>query len=168
MLDDGRQAFLSAVNVGQNFGDNTMTAGMKRAHHAIACGETVVDHFPPRAFEQLLERPGIVQALYRIAAYRLSIALEFLDAVRLLAPEIRLAKFLMAMREAAGGADQLDCLQEDLAGQLGVSTMTLAKALKAIGNRGFVKAGYRKLTITNAGEMEAWLAVKEGDSKMLR
>lgn len=157
LTEDGQNLVMAEVNVGQNYGDSTTMMGSDRAHDAIAIGDTVIDHYSLNSFQQLLERPGIVRALYQVAAYRLTQALEYLDDIRSLGREVHLAKLLMLMRASAGGEDRLDCLQENLASQLGVSTMTLTKALRTLKREGLVETGRHQITIVDPTRMNAWL-----------
>ena len=147
----------TAVNPGQSYGDVASLLIGRRTHGAVAAGETVVDHFSPQAFEKALECPGILRALYRIATYRLSRAVEMLDDVRALPIEGRLAKLLGGMIEGGAESGQVDCLQEDLANILGVSAMTIAKALSALRRQGLVATGYRRIMIPDAARLRSWV-----------
>ncbi len=154
---DGREVFLAHINPGQHYGDNVVNRRPARTHRAIAVGDTVIGHYYPDAMAKMLERPPIVRALYEIASYRLLFAIDLLDDIRTHAPELRLAKLLWTMRSAAGGRDRLECVQEDLANLMGVSTVTLAKALGALKRQSLVTTGYRQVTITDPELFAAWL-----------
>ena len=64
----------------------------------------------------------------------------------------------MAMRASAGGANRLECVQEDIANLLGMSTVTLTKALKALKSGGLIETGYRQVTISDTGKMHDLIA----------
>ena len=100
-LRDGRQLLVVTVNPGQHYADTNTFENNPRTHHAMAVGATVVDYYPHKAFLQLLEHPGIVRVLYRINAYRLTQAVDMLDDIRAVPPEVRLAK--IAHRHAGFG-----------------------------------------------------------------
>ncbi|WP_190287048.1 helix-turn-helix domain-containing protein [Novosphingobium sp. LASN5T] len=51
------------------------------------------------------------------------------------------------MHHAAQGSERLDFLQEEFAGMLGISTVTLAKALRQLSRYGFIVTGYRRIRI---------------------
>lgn len=148
----------TSVNPGQSYGDVTSSLIGHRTHSAVATGETVVDHFSPQAFEQLLDHPGILKSIYRIAAHRLSRAVELLDDIRALPIEGRLAKLLINMMEQDSASGRVECLQEDLANILGVSSMTVAKALATLRREGLVTTGYRQITVPDADRLRAWIA----------
>lgn len=148
----------TTVNPGQSYGDVTHFLIGRRTHGAMACGDTVVDHFSSEAFETLLDHPGILRALYRICTYRLSRAVEMLDDVRALPIEGRLAKLLANMIERGSTSGRIECLQEDLANILGVSSMTIAKALSALRNEGLVTTGYRQILIPDVVRLREWVS----------
>lgn len=153
---DGQEVFAGLIRPGQNFGDAGLLRDEPRAHRATAIGETVVDHLDRDAFHALLDRPAIVRALYLIASFRLSLVIDLLDDIRVQTPEVRLAKLIMHMH-ANGGSDRLEFLQEDFAGMLGVSNVTLAKSLRQLERRGLVEAGYRHIRISDPHRLAAWV-----------
>lgn len=159
---DGQENFSGLIHTGQNYGDAMLLHSESRAHRAIAIGETVIDHLDREAFEALLEHPEIVRAFYRVATFRLKVVLDMLDDMRTLTPEARLAKLIVAMH-ASQGSTRLNFLQEDFAGMLGVSSVTLAKALRQLEQRGFVEAGYRHIRITNPCGLLAWVRKNVAD-----
>lgn len=153
---DGQENFSGLIHTGQNYGDAMLLHGESHAHRAIAIGETIIDHLDRAAFEDLLDHPGIVRAFYRVVSFRLNVVLDMLDDMRTLTPEMRLAKLIVTMH-ASQGSPRLDFLQEDFAGMLGVSSVTLAKALRQLEQRGFVEAGYRHIRISDPCGLSAWV-----------
>jgi CRP/FNR family transcriptional regulator, cyclic AMP receptor protein len=160
---DGRQVQMMTATAGQHYADNTVINRSPRTHHAYAVGDTIIDHYPHDVFMQLLEQPAILKALYFTSVARLSQALELFDDIRCLPPEVRLAKVLSAMRRSAGGASRLDCVQEELASLLGVSAMTMSKALKGLKAAGLIDTGYRTVTIIDHQRFDQWLADHTSD-----
>lgn len=153
---DGEEIFSGLIHTGQNYGDATLLRGGPRVHRAIAIGETVVDHLDREAIDRLLEHPAITRALYQVACFRLSVALDLLDDMRSLSPAARLAKLIARMYQASGGSERLEFLQEDFAGMLGISNVTLAKSLRQLENRGLVEAGYRHIRVTDPNGLLVW------------
>jgi CRP-like cAMP-binding protein len=163
VTSDGRQVMMMMASVGQHYADNTVINNALRTHHAIAVGETIIDHYPRDIYLQLLEHPGIVKALYLTTSARLTRAIELFDDIRCLPPEVRLAKVLFAMRQSAGGANRLECAQDELASLLGISAMTLSKSLKVLKMQGLIDTGYRTVTILDHGRFNDWLAEQSRD-----
>ena len=151
---------MSAVRPGQHFADVLMFGDRQRTHRATAQGETVLDLYDPAAFEILLDHPIIVRALYRITAERLRGALAMLDDVRGLSREAHLAKVLLHMHKSTSG-NAIACVQEDLAGLLGVSTMTVAKSLRLLREQGLIETGYRQVTVLDPARLRSWLSAQE-------
>jgi CRP-like cAMP-binding protein len=156
-LSNGQQMLTVSLTPGQHYADITALGLGRRTHTGIAAGATTVDHYPRERFERLLEHAGIVRALYEIAAHRLVQAIELAEDIRLLPPEVRLAKTIVALHRATGGRDRIESLQEDLANLLGVSAMTLAKALKVLRREGLVETGYRYVAVPDAARLQAWV-----------
>ncbi len=162
-LRDGRELLMVTVNPGQHYADTNSFDNNPRTHHGFAIGETIVDYYPHKIFLQLLEQPGIVRALYRVSAFRLAQAVDMLDDIRAVPPEVRLAKMLAVMRASAGGKGRIACRQDELASLLGVSAMTLAKALKTLRTEGLIETGYRSIAIVDPERFDAWLAASVWD-----
>lgn len=158
----GQEMLVSVLGTGENYGDTTLFGHARRTHRAVAVGETVIDHIPADAFRQLLIHPTIVRAFYTVASHRLGDALDRIDDLRTLPPEVRLAKLLVGMLPAHG-VGRIDCLQEDLASQIGVTTVTLAKALGALRRAGLMTTGYRHVSITDGTALADWIAAREAD-----
>lgn len=162
-LRDGRQLLVVTVNPGQHYADTNTFKNNPRTHHAMAVGATVADYYPHKAFLQLLEHPGILRALYQVNAYRLAQAVDMLDDIRAVPPEVRLAKILTVMQTSAGGARRIECRQDELSNLLGVSAMTLAKALKALRREGVIETGYRYVVIPDKARLQAWIEQRNWD-----
>ncbi len=155
---DGRQVLLLTINPGQHYADTTVMLQTPRTHTALASGQTVIDHYSHDSYLKLLDHPGILRALYQVTMLRLGHAIELFDDIRTTSPEVRLAKTLLTIRRSMGGASQLDCVQEELASLMGVSAMTLSKALKNLRMEGLIETGYRTVTILDPARFHYWLA----------
>jgi CRP/FNR family transcriptional regulator, cyclic AMP receptor protein len=158
---DGLEVFSGLIHTGQNYGDAALLHNQMRQHRAVAIGETVIDHLESAAFNRLLGNAAIARAFYIVASYRLSVSLALLDDMRTLAPEVRLGRLILRMHQAAEGSDRLDFLQEEFAGMLGISTVTLAKALRQLTRHGFIATGYRHIRINHPVKLATWLREHE-------
>lgn len=155
---NGRENLVAMVNPGQNYGDAVITGRPRRQHRAIAIGDTVIDHIDRAAFEPLLDHPKIMRALYIVAAHRLVLLIDLFDDLRALPPEVQLAKVLLMLHDNSSGRHSLDYVQEDIANLLGISTVTLAKALKVLRQEGLIETGYRRLTIVDPAKLHSWVS----------
>lgn len=155
---DGSHSFVSLITPGQHFADVLMLPDRAaRTHDVLAAGDVTIDHYDQAAFAQLLDRPEILRALYRITAGRLVGAMSMLDDLRSLPPEAHLAKLLLHMRPRDGAAT-IPCRQEDLAALLGISPMTLAKSLALLKREGLVETGYRRISLPDPVRLRGWVA----------
>lgn len=160
---NGREIYLSRVKVGQNFGDITIPFANARTHRAIAVGDTHVDHISREAFERLIERPAIAGALYKVAAYRLALAIRMLDDIRALPAHVLFAKLLLSFHDSMDNARTLEFVQEIFASYLGVSLVTLNKALRYLKEAGLIETGYRQICITDPDRLRQWLVERSPD-----
>ena len=158
---DGLEVFSGLIHTGQNYGDAALLHGQARQHRAVAIGETVIDHLEREKFNRLLGNAAIARAFYIVASFRLSVSLALLDDMRTLSPSVRLGRLLIRMHQAAQGSDRLDFLQEDFAGMLGISTVTLAKALRQLTRQGLIATGYRHIRISDPKKLATWLLEHE-------
>ncbi|KHK91797.1 Crp/Fnr family transcriptional regulator [Novosphingobium malaysiense] len=158
---DGLEVFSGLIHTGQNYGDAALLHGEARQHRAVAIGETVIDHLESPALDRLLGNAAIARAFYIVASFRLSVSLSLLDDMRTLSPEVRLGRLIIRMHRAAEGSERLDFLQEEFAGMLGMSTVTLAKALRQLTRNGFIATGYRHIRITDPAKLATWLQEQE-------
>lgn len=156
---DGSQTFVSLIRSGQHFGDVLMVGSSHhRTHDAIALGEVVIDHFDDAAFALVMSNLEALGVLYQITAQRLIGAMTMNDDLRGLSREAHLAKILLALLSRSGASDRIPCLQEDLAGLLGITTMTLSKCLGKLKREGLIETGYRVIRIPDSQVLRDWLA----------
>jgi len=160
---DGREIYLTRVNAGQNFGDMTLPFGNSCVHRALAIEDTQIDRITSAAFAQISEQPNIVFALYKVAAFRLALTMEMLDDMRTLPADALLAKLLLSFHESMKKPQTLDFVQENLASYLGVSLVTLNKALRSLKTAGLVETGYRQVRIIDPERLEQWLIARAPD-----
>jgi CRP-like cAMP-binding protein len=158
---NGHEGMMSLVTPGQHFADVLMFGRRTRTHRAIAQEPTELDLYDHAAFARILERPSIVRAMYQITAERLIGTIIMLDDVRTLSREAHLAKLLLRLDVNAGGGP-IACVQEDLAGLLGVTTMTVAKALRLLRELGLIETGYRQVRVLDAERLREWFKAQDG------
>ena len=157
LQEDGRHTFVSVIRAGQHYGDIVLLGQRRRSHDAIAEGEVEIDHFDMAAFERILGNQEVVRALYRITALRLRGSMTMSDDLRSLPREVHLAKILLSMWQSESGQTVFNCTQEDLAGLLGTSVMSLSKYLTMLKQAGLVETGYRQVAIVDPKQLKQWL-----------
>lgn len=162
MRANGVLVFASSVLPGQNFGDVVSVTGSGRTHRAVTAGSTVVDHFSQAQLEFILcDYPAVTLALYKVAAHRLKTAIEMLDDVRILKAEVRLAKILRGMATVANSPVTIPVMQDTLSQILGLSSVSVAHALKSLCNQGLLETGYRQIVIIDLAVFDSWLETQD-------
>lgn len=160
---DGQEVVVGAVNAGQNYGDPVDAGGGPRLLWAVARGDTETLQFTGEAYDRILANTAIVRALYHIAMFRLNRAIETISDDRTLPVEVRVAKLLQSMRVSRGGSARIECVQDELAGLAGVTTVTIAKSLGTLRDAGLIEPGYRNITICDVAALDKWIADRCGD-----
>lgn len=162
---EGQAVLTSIVGEGHHYGDVVALHGVSRTHRAIALGELViVDHVSQTGFDWIIaNEPPMVAALYRITAFRLIQVMDAFDDARRLALPVRLAKTLCNLRADPHDANRVPCRHEDLAQALGVTTVTVGKALGQLARQGFIATGYRCVIIKDRAQLAHWIAAHDGN-----
>lgn len=156
---NGAQTLATMVTKGQNVGDlQLFSESQVKTHDAFAVGDTVLDIYDAKTFQRVLEIPEVMIGLYRMVALRLMETMEMNDDLRSLPREVHLAKMLLTMHGRAPDPSAMQCLQEDLASVLGITTMTVSKCLATLKQHGFIETGYRWVRVTRPDAMRAWIA----------
>ncbi|MCB1643828.1 MAG: Crp/Fnr family transcriptional regulator [Pseudomonadales bacterium] len=163
---DGSMVSTSVLGPGQCFGEYTLFAGLPRTHDVIAIDSVELGNIAERTFFSLTDQyPQIVRALLTISLRRSYALLEFLDSLRRLPLEMRMAKLLLAQVRHLQEANRQNCIihcnQEDLASTLGVTRISVSKVLARLEAGGLVKRGYRQITVTDATVLGDWVSARD-------
>lgn len=152
---DGQVVSDSTVSAGEHYGDVSVLDPLgRRTHEATALTDCVIEHLDRHGFEHLTAtQPAIVNALYRIATRRLALTIDVLDDARTLSPIARIGKALGYALDAGDADPLIRCRQEDLAHFLGLSGVTVSKALAELQRRGAVELGYRAIRVTDRAKL---------------
>ena len=155
---DGTFVMVAALGPGECFGEFTLFTELPRTHDISSIGETEVYQLSKPKFERLYERePSISRALLKTTLTRTHLLLEMLDAIRRLPILERTAKILLSMSFTLGDSTTLQGRQDELAFTLGVTRVSLSKALKQLSQLGLVEIGYGKINIPNQSALLRWV-----------
>lgn len=146
----------SVLGPGDCFGEFTIFAGLPRTHDIWALDAVELGTIGADRFRQLSQQhPAIATGLLTIALRRNYVMLEFLDSIRRLPLEVRLAKLLLV--NVWSETDQtISIRQESLAYTFGVSRMSVSTALSKLERAGLVTRGYRKIRL-NRNALSRWV-----------
>lgn len=162
---DGTFVMVAALGPGECFGEFTLFTELPRTHDISSIGDTEVYQLSKPKFDRLYDRePSISRALLKTTLTRTHILLEMLDAIRRLPILERTAKILLSMSYVLGGSNELRGRQEELAFTLGITRVSLSKALKQLSRLGLVDVGYGKIAIPNHAALAQWVEVNCGTS----
>ncbi len=158
--EDGAYHQTGLLNEGHCFGEATLFAGMLRAYHADAVGQTTILTLTKSAFDELFdEHPGFARAFLSTLTSRLYEALDFADDLRRLSLEAKIVKQLFRISRVGGlEDDSLPIRQVDLAYALGMSRVSVGKALDKLQAQGLIQLGYGEIKILDRKSLAQTIA----------
>ncbi|MEL7519558.1 MAG: Crp/Fnr family transcriptional regulator [Pseudomonadota bacterium] len=158
--EEGAFVQTGLLGKGHCFGEVTLFSHKPRAYHADAFGQTRILQIGKSKVERLIaDHPAIATALLATLTSRLYDALDFADDLRSLKLEARVAKQLwrFAVSDEIGN-DVIPIRQNDLAYALGLSRVSIGKALKVLQDLELIELGYGAITIVDRARLEDWIA----------
>ena len=161
--EDGAYIQAGILSEGHCFGEATLFAGIPRAYDADALGETEIVMISKDRFDQFLDAtPGFAKALLVSLTSRLYESLEFADDLRTLSREARVGRYLdRALYSARFENDTIPIRQIDLAYALGLSRVSIGKALGNLQDRGVIALGYGEIRILDRDRLARRVRQKE-------
>jgi len=155
---DGTFVTAAALGQGECFGEFTLFTDLPRTHDTSSIGESQIYQISKSKFDALYEREAsISRALLKTTLTRTHILLETLDALRRLPILERTAKTLLTMSYTLGCDDSLIIKQSDLAYSLGVTRVSLAKALKQLVSIELIELGYGRINFLDRDALARWV-----------
>ncbi|MEM6534451.1 MAG: Crp/Fnr family transcriptional regulator [Pseudomonadota bacterium] len=155
---DGSYTMTSILGPGQTFGEFTVIVGLPRSLDMVALGETEILELPGPKFTRLCdEQPELSKALLSSSLIRTYMLLEIMDAMRRLPLLERTAKLLLILAEAPMQTDHLNYTQADLAFTLGISRVSVSKAVGRLAELGLITLGYRNILVKDPAKLQNWL-----------
>jgi len=158
---DGSYVTTSILGEGHCFGEATLFARLPRAYDAIAEGQTVIEQITKTRFDRIFnEEPELARALVVAMTQRLYSVLDFLEDVRRLPLDVRTAKLIAGMERTAKHSGGVECSQSDLAFTLGVSRVSIGKALARLQGEGLIDLGYGRIGVPDRKSLSDWIATR--------
>lgn len=168
---DGTTLTTTILEAGDCYGEFTLFAGLPRTHDVWALKETVINSLSKKKFIGLTTRyPVILEALLTISLRRSYALLEFMDNLRRLPLEVRLAKLLLAQvrrkqkeRSPKNREEEtvIKSRQEELAFTLGVTRASVNKVLSALEKAELLKRGYGEVRIIDVEHLSHWVEERD-------
>jgi CRP-like cAMP-binding protein len=155
---DGSYAAIAVMGPGQFFGEFTIFGGLPREFDAFAVGSTVIGHINQTRFDRLLDKHrGIRSFFLSFLAQRLHAALSFVDDLRHLPMVARVAKVLNMMHQAEPSSRAIKVTQEEIAEVLGVTRVSVNKALAELEEEGLISRAYGQINVASTEGIERWV-----------
>jgi CRP/FNR family transcriptional regulator, cyclic AMP receptor protein len=155
---DGSYAGMAIFGPGQFFGEFTIFGGLPREFDAFAVGPTIIGHINGTRFDRLLDKHrGIRSYFLSFLAQRLHAALSFVDDLRHLPLPVRVAKTLHMMHQSDVGGASIKVTQTELADMLGVTRVSINKALAGLEEEGLISRAYGHINIASPYDMDIWV-----------
>lgn len=158
LRDDGHEAILAVLEVGNWFGEISLLDHRPRTHDATALGPVAVLSLSGRVFDGLMPREAFARAICRLMAGRVRSLYGMVEDATLRSTRARVARRLMLL--AHGDATQSNTAhpvvtvsQDALAMMLGITRQTLSKELKALTQLGAVVPRYGRIEIASLSRL---------------
>lgn len=157
--ENGGFLLTAILGPGEIFGEFTIFAELPRTHDIYAAKDTQIYQLSAPVFMRFYEQePVISRAMLKTILVRSFLLHEILDALRRLPIKQRTAKVLMTMLQVSEEPNRIQCRQSELANTLGVSRVSVGKALKHLQAEGLLELHYREISIPDLDRLEQWLA----------
>lgn len=155
---DGSYVTTSVLGEGHFFGEATLFSKLPRTHDAIAVGATTINQISKARFDKIFdEEPTLARIMLEATTTRLYSVLEFMDDLRRHPLNVRIAKIILSMAQSSKVENVIEISQSDFAFTLGVSRVSIGKALAGLQSDGLITLGYGKIRIANYGQLNNWI-----------
>lgn len=155
---DGSYAGMAVMGPDQFFGEFTIFGGLPREFDAVAVGPTEIAKISKTRFDRLLDKHrGIRSYFLAFLAQRLHAALTFVDDLRHLPLNAQVAKTLNMMHQADGKNPVIKVTHEELSEILGVTRVSINKALQQLEKSGLIARAYGRIEIPSSAKLDHWV-----------
>ncbi|WP_298636431.1 Crp/Fnr family transcriptional regulator [uncultured Umboniibacter sp.] len=135
------------------FGEITLFTHYARSHTVEALSDCEVIQVSRDSFEYYAaQNPSIRDVMLTMLAEKLRTCVDLMDDLRHLSVTQRLAKLLLNFASAKD-APHVKLRQSDLADHLGLTILTVHRALKRLASEGLIELKYGGIEVVNASEL---------------
>ena len=153
--ENGREVVIALERGGDVFGELALFDDAKRSATVTAMTETVVLALGRADFMAVLERnPDAMRRMLALLAKTVRRSTGHVEDLVFLDLHGRVAKCLLDLADASG-IDRIDLTQEDLAGFVGASRVSVNRVLADLEQRGAITIGRRHLDIADRETLRA-------------
>ena len=145
---DGSRFNLSRLGPGHTFGETAYFLKNNVMYDANAGSDAIIRKLSGANINHLIATsPIFSKALMAVSAMRVQTTLSHIADTLSLPLEARLAKLILSVSQSIGNKNIILVRQVDFAHSLGVSRVSIGKAIKSLAAKDVIKIGYGKLTI---------------------
>jgi CRP-like cAMP-binding protein len=156
---DGEYLVLGVFGPGQTFGEMTLFADLPRTFDVHASGPTTIGYIDGARMDRLMrDHPELARVFLRTLATQLHAALEFVEDLRRLPVTVHVAKLLSTMATTEKETASLEMTQDSLGGILGVTRISVGRALDSLEEEGLLRRGYGRIEVPDVASLRAWVA----------
>ncbi len=151
---DGRLTLFTLLGAGDTFGELAFMGEFTRTVDAIAGTRCTLIRIGDRELQSLIESDAAVtRLLLKTMALTVQDALNLIESSRNLSVPQRLAQTLLQLCGNQGDGAEILVTQQDLADLIGVSRVSLGKALSGLESAGSVERGYGSVLVQDVAAL---------------
>lgn len=148
----GEEIVFTRITKGQWFGEIALLDGGVKTHDGYTTEESELAIIPKYDILSLCEKyPEIHRALVMLLCQHCRQAFKAIDDFLLFTPEQRMAKLLLTRFDYR---NHININQKELGALTGISRQSTNKILKLWENKGWIKRGYKQLSIDQPQELK--------------
>ena len=145
---DGSRFNLTRLGPGHTFGETAYFLNQNVMYDANAESDVILQKLSRENIDHLMTHSLVFsKALMAVSCMRVRTILSYIGDTLGMPLQARVAKQILSVSESAHNASVISLRQVDLAHSLGVSRVSIGKAVKALAEQGLIKLGYGKLEI---------------------
>ena len=156
---DGRLTLFALIGTGETFGELAFMGEFRRAVDAIAGSDCTLIRIGDSELQSLMDSdPAVTRLLLKTMALTVQEAFDLIESSRSLSVPQRLAQALLQLCGDRGDGAKVMATQQDLADLVGVSRVSLGKALARLQTAGIIEPGYGSVTIRDRTGLQTFSA----------
>ena len=145
---DGRLTLFALIGAGDTFGELAFMGEFPRSVDAIAGTGCTLIRIGDSELQSLMDSdPAVTRLLLKTMALTVQEAFNLIESSRSLSVPQRLAQALLQLCGDQGDGTEIKVTQQDLADLVGVSRVSLGKAVRHLEDLGAIRPSYGSITI---------------------
>jgi len=152
--EDGRLTLFAVLGARETFGELAFIGEFPRTVDAIAGTDTLLVRIGEAEFQNLLQtEASAARLLLQTMALTVQQSFDAIESGRNLSTAQRLAQALLQLLGDQPDGSSLQITQQELADLIGVSRVSLGKAIKKLEQRELLVCGYNSVTISDRNHL---------------